>query len=130
MVDFIDFPEYNELEGGCYTHRFTRNPDKYWIIAEVTAGHEIERAKFVNTRPTPTAVEVRNREIALLYAGTNLRRKSGEPIIPLGATVEEVEEVLKEFQPLVLNELWIVIGRLNSRWGPELPRDWQEPVSK
>jgi hypothetical protein len=132
--DGLDFGEYAILDG--FEYHFEKLPDKTWTILPVTSRAEINRARFMmhnrvmetvdGTRyeMPPTAVEVRNREVALLFGGTNLTTQSGKPAIQADAKLQEVEALLEKMPPEMINEIWVKIAELYPKWGPASPNDW------
>jgi hypothetical protein len=134
--DGFDFGDYAIADG--VEHHFEKLPGKSWIIKPVTSKAEINRSRFMlhnrvvetvdGTRyeMPPTAVEVRNREVALLFGGTNLTTKSGKPVIQDDPPIQEVEALLEKMPPEMVNEIWVKIGQVYPKWGPADPKEWME----
>lgn len=132
----FDFGQYAIVDD--HEYHFLKSPEVYWKIKPVTSGHELQRSRFMmhnriaetsdGTRyeMPPTAVEVRNREVAILFNGTNLKTKAGEPVIKDNASTSEVEALLSKMPPEMVNEIWVRIGELYPKWGPTDPKDWME----
>lgn len=134
-TDDLDIPEY--LGDGYYEYTFAKAPNIYWRIAKINARHESMRATFVysmlpdappstGTHP-PTAVEVRTREIAILFAGTNITRKDGSPAAPESDDILVVEKFVGTLPAEMVNEIWIYMGEIYPSWGPSAPTDWRAP---
>ena len=120
-------------------HYFEKEPEWYWDIRAVTAGMELENSKFLahrrlvvgpegRTELPPTAMEVAFNEIALCFGGTNIPKEEsqpvaegGEPIIPTGASIEQIKENLKTFPRELLMEIWRTIAEVYPYWGPTDP---------
>jgi len=138
--DGFDFGAYAIADGVEY--HFDKLPEKMWIIAPVTSKAEINRSRFMlhnrvvetidGTRyeMPPTAVEVRNREVALLFGGTNLTTKSGKPAIKDNPSTQEVEALLEKMPPEMVNEIWVAINKSYPKWGPADPNEWTEEKSE
>ncbi len=130
----IDFGQYAIIDS--HTYHFEKLPDVYWKIKPVTSADELARAKFLmynrafetieGTRyeMPPTAVEIRNREVALLFGGTNLKTRAGKAVLADDASMAEVEKVLGVMPPDMVNEVWVEIARLYPKWGPRDPKEW------
>lgn len=137
--DGFDFGAYAIVDD--YEYHFKKMPEATWLIKPVTSGHELQRSRFMmhnrivedasGTRYElpPTAVEIRNREVALLSGGTNLKTRAGKPVLREGASVSEVEAVLAKMPPEMVNELWCEVGRLYPKWGPTDPNIWTEETA-
>lgn len=134
MSDEINFGDYaiaDPLE-----YRFEKAPDTWWKILPITSGHELARAKFVmynrvvedlagnRFEQPPTALEIAHREISLLYGGTNMVTKSGDPVLREDPTIAEIEILLNKMPPRMVNELWVKIGEMYPKWGPKDPKAW------
>jgi hypothetical protein len=128
----IDFGDYALIDP--FEYHFEKSPDKYWVIVPVTSGHEVARSKFllhnrvaetidgVRYEQPPTALEIAHREIALLFGGTNLTRKNGQPVLREKPSVFEVEAIVAKMPPEMVKELWIKVGELFPKWGPADPK--------
>jgi len=132
MDYYPDVPEYLGPNGWYDTYLFKKKPDVYWRIAKPTAGIEVERAKsgiYQNEIPPNlvTTLEIRNWEVAALFAGTNMMTMRGNPVLPEKPTREEVEALVDELPPEMVDEIWIEIGRLHRRWGPLTSENWNDP---
>jgi len=131
----INFGDYAIV--GDHEYHFEKSPSLYWKIAPVTSGAELARAKYLmhnrmvtdtsgNTfEQPPTALEIAHREIALLYAGTNIATVEDKPILSDKPSVAEIERALGQFPPEMIAEIWVEIGRLYPKWGPADPNDWK-----
>jgi hypothetical protein len=132
----INFGDYAILDP--FEYRFKRAPALYWKIVPVTSGHELQRARFMmynrviedlkgnRTEQPPTPIEIAHREIALLFGGTNITDKSGNPVLSDQASTKEVEAALERFPPQMVAEIWVKIGELYPKWGPVDPNAWLE----
>lgn len=138
MEEMINFGNYGILDG--VTRQFRKEPAWEWRFKPVTSGMELEMSKFNmhnrvvqdldgsrRERP-PTYMEIAYREIALTFAGTNIPKdrtrpieEGGEPILADGATVDEVERMLKRMPQEMVMELWVCVGELYPNWGPADP---------
>lgn len=137
-LHFGKYAIVNSLE-----HRFEKEPDWYWRIKPISASDEIELQRFIWNRKVvtegnsreeimPVNMEVVLREVALTFDGTNIPRykKDGDemipvmdgdepvPIIKVGASVAEIESVLKKFPKEMVMEIWHSVGEANPTWGP------------
>lgn len=124
---------------GATKHYFDQEPNWFWTIKPVTAGMELENSKFLahrrlvagpdgRTELPPTAMEVAFNEIALCFGSTNIPKDEnkpvedgGEPIIPEGASVDEIKQILSTFPRPLLMEIWRMIGNVYPYWGPNDP---------
>jgi len=121
-------------------HSFEKEPNWFWKIKPPTSGDELSIAKFmtinrvelgpdgVRRELPPTYAEICHREIALLFAGTNIpldAEKSvedgGEPVVKIGVTVEKIEAVLKQMPHPMVTEIWDAIADAVPTWGPQRP---------
>ncbi len=114
-------------------HTFEKEPGWKWHIKPVTTGEELAISQFLNTervavlpdgsrigRPA-TNLEVACREIALCFASTNIPGDNGEPILQAGASVDEIEAVLRQMPNEMVKELWDAVGEAIPGWGPMKP---------
>lgn len=133
----INFGKYTIADA--VTHHFDEEQDWYWKINPVTAGHELEMAKFIAHRRIvqtpegrqelpPTSMEIAFREVALTFGGTNIPKDmekpvedGGEPILQESASVTEIETVLRQFPKAMFMEIWRAIGQAYPSWGPADP---------
>lgn len=124
------------------TFHFEKETDWWWKLKPPTAGDELNLRKFysegrvtigpdgVRREYFPNMYEQAMREIALTFYGTNIPvddekpfEDGGDPIIKVGARVEEIEAVLRNMPPEMVMEIWDNIGRSIPGWGPILPDD-------
>lgn len=127
LKEGINFGEYAIADA--YEYHLDKFPGVWWRFKAVTSGMELSRSKFllhnrVITTPEgvqydqpPTSLEIAFRELALTCGGTNLERRNGAPAIPEGASVDYIENILAEFPPDLIRELWEELARLFPRWG-------------
>jgi hypothetical protein len=129
------------------THHFEKEPAWWWKIKAPTSGNELAISKFlvqgraemgldgVRREYPPTNAEVMHREIALLFAGSNLPmsekpvEEGGEPVLKPGASPEQVEAVLRQMPHAMVLEIWDAVGAAVVGWGPYRPkaREAQSP---
>lgn len=118
------------------THHFEKEQNWWWKIKPPTSGDELSIAKFlvqgrsemgldgVRRDYPPTNAEVMHREIAHLFAGTNIPASEtavedgGEPIIKKDASVEQIEAVLRQMPHPMVTELWDAVAEAVPGWGP------------
>ena len=125
----LDAPEY------C----FKETPDLYWKFKPASSADELAMSRFydsrtrtindVNGKPLLTGpywIEVMWREIALLFAGTNIKNEAGKPALSDRATVEEVENLLHDMPQGMVEELWRGLGEAVPGWGPRKPQPEEE----
>lgn len=136
----FDFGDYAIVDD--HEYHFKLMPEVIWRIKPVTSGAELKRSRFMThnriaetydgTRyeMPPTAVEIRNREVALLFGGTNLKNKDGKDAISANASIEDVEKLLSNMPPIMVSEIWVRIGELYPKWGPSDPNDWLEELAE
>jgi hypothetical protein len=133
----MNFGKYSIMSG--VQHFFEEEPEWYWKINPVTAGMELDMSKFLAHRRIvnssgqrvelpPTSMEIAFREIALTFGGTNIPKETdkpvedgGEPLLKDGASVEEIEAVLRHFPSTMLMEIWRAVGESYPNWGPASP---------
>ena len=72
----------------------------------------------------PTTMEVCHRELSLTFGGTNIPSdvekpvaEGGEPILKSGASLQEIENVLREMPPEMVMEMWEALGEAVPGWG-------------
>ena len=85
--------------------------------------HEIG-ADGVTREYPPTTMEVCHRELSLTFGGTNIPSdigkpvaEGGEPVLKVGASLQEIENVLREMPPEMVIELWEALGEAVPGWG-------------
>jgi len=133
--DTINFGDYAVIDGVEY--EFAKLPGVTWTVKPVTSEDELKRSRFMmhnrilETEGTryempPTAVEIRNYEVALLCGGTNLKRNNGKPALSDKAGLKEIQTLVGSMPPEMVNEIWVKIGQVYPKWGPSDPNDWQE----
>jgi hypothetical protein len=118
------------------THTFEKEPDWYWIIGAPTTQDELQVSKILTTDRTkmeldgtrvsqmPATLEIAMREIAVTFRGTNIPTSENDPapILKKGASVAEVEDVLKQMPRAMIWEIWNAVGDAVHGWGPAKPR--------
>jgi hypothetical protein len=133
MEELINFGNYGVLDG--VVRNFAKEPEWEWRFKPVTSGMELEMSKFnmhnrvaqgidgVRHERPPTYMEIAYREIALTFNGTNIPKgpEDSEPILPLDASVEQVESMLRRMPNDMVMEIWIMVGELYPNWGPADP---------
>lgn len=137
----VQFGKYAILDS--VEHRFEKEPDWFWRIKSVSASDEIALQRFLFQRKVvtngnareeimPVNMEIVLREIALTFAGTNIpkyKQEDGQsvpvmqedeivPILMEGASVDEIEAMLKKFPKDMVMEIWDAVGEANPTWGP------------
>ena len=136
----MNFGKYAILQP--VTHNFEKEPDWNWIIKPVTTNEELALSQFLSTervmvmsdgsrigRPA-TNIDVAVREIALTFGGTNIPGEDGKPVIELGASLDQIEAVLKKMpHPMVL-EIWDAIAEAIPGWGPQKVKKVVDPSKK
>jgi len=134
----FDFGDYAIIDG--IEYEFEKLPGATWTIAPVTSAHELKRSRYMmhnrilETEGTryempPTAMEVRNYEVALLFGGTTLKKKNGEPAIGANPEFREIQDLIGKMPPAMINELWVKIGEMYPQWGPSDPNEWKEKTN-
>ena len=125
---------------GPITYHFEFEPEWYWKIQPPNSGIELKMAQFLQenrhlvrpdgTRQLLTDIAICHQEIALLFAGTNIPvdpekpvDKGGEPVLKVGATIEEIKAVLLEMPQVMIYEMWVAVAEGNFGWGPTLRKD-------
>jgi len=117
-------------------HVFEKEPTWYWLINPPTAKDELAvsrvlaqdrtRVEVDGTRTSMfvTTLEVAMREVAVTFGGTNIPTSETDPkpILKDNATVEQIEDVLKDMPRAMLLELWGAVGDAVPGWGPALPK--------
>ena len=129
-----DFGNYAIVAG--VTHQFEKHPEWEWTILPVISGMELEMSKFsthsrivqdpdgTRRQLPPTWMELCYREIAMTFGGTTIPKDSEtpeEPILNAGASITEIEEVLKEMPQDMVMEIWKAVGQAYPKWGPADP---------
>lgn len=123
----FDFGPYAILDN--VTHHFEKKPEWTWTFKPVTSRDEYQMAKFMREHSRivdgrfvpPDWITIAWRELAVTFGGTTIPGPDGNPILHPDATVEQVEEVLKEMPLPMLKELWTALGEVNPTWGPAKP---------
>lgn len=134
----MNFGKYMVVDG--LTHNFEKEPDWYWKIKPPTSGDELAMSKFLaysrsilkadGTREEYPATwpEICHREIALLFAGTNIPRgeksvlEGGEALLKERASIEEIEAALHKMPHSMVLEIWQAIGDAVPGWGAQRPK--------
>ena len=120
---------------------FEKEPDWFWKVKPATSGMELNVQKFLShgrivVSPDgsrrdypPTNTEIAMREIALTFGGTNIPMSEdkpvadgGDPILKIGAPVDQIEKVLADMHHDLLMEIWDMVGEANPGWGPSHPK--------
>jgi hypothetical protein len=129
----MNFGKYAIIDNA--EHKFEKEPGWYWRFHAATSADELAIAKLYSEKGTtvtgndgkqynipPHVVEIMHREIALLFAGTNIPLDSekpvGEPILKEDASVEDVERVLRQMPEEMVEEIWVALGKAIPFWGP------------
>ena len=124
------------------TFHFKKEEKWWWKINPPTAGDELALRKFytegriaygpdgVRREYFPNMSEQAMREIALTFAGTNIPlsednpvEDGGEPILKAKASIEAIENVLREMPTELVMEIWDNVGKSVPGWGPVVPND-------
>jgi hypothetical protein len=115
-------------------HTFEKETDWTWTIKPPTSGDELEMSRFmyqnrattdiigVRREAPPTALEIAHREIALTFGETNIPGDDETPILKPGASVIEIEKVLKSMPNDLVMEIWKAVGDATIVWGPVKPK--------
>ena len=113
-------------------HQFEKMPEWTWKLKPPTSGDELLMQKFmahnrfevgadgVRREFPPTTMEVCHRELALTFAGTNIPldpENPEEPILKPGASLQEIETMLRQMPPEMVLELWEALGEAVPGWG-------------
>jgi hypothetical protein len=124
---------------GPVTVELDQEPDWTWTFKAVDGGVELERSKFllhnrvveingVRREQPPTYLEICHRELALTFGGTTIPKDvtepvkdGGDPLIPEGANVQQVEAIIRSMPPALIRELWAKLGQSFPEWGPADP---------
>jgi hypothetical protein len=120
-------------------HVFEKEPEWYWMIKPPTAKDELAVSRILatdrsrieidgsRTSMLPTTLEIAMREIAVTFGGTNIPTSETDPapVLKDNATVEQVEDLLKEMPRGMVFELWTAVGNAIPGWGPAKPRPQQ-----
>ena len=122
-----------------YEYHFKYEPNWYWRIKEPTNEDNKTMRDFLDEDRTEvdsegnvynmpyTYTELARREIALLFAGTNIPKsgkkgkrveEGGEPLIELGAPVGYIEYILMKLPHKMVMEIWYAIADYIPGWGP------------
>ena len=116
-------------------HRFEKEPEWSWTIKPPTSGDELAMQKFMAPTATssapmgtreypPTTMEVCHRELSLTFGGTNIPSdiekpvaEGGEPVLKVGASLQKIENMLRQMPPEMVMELWEALGEAVPGWG-------------
>ena len=131
-------------------YHFKRDPGLKWYIKYATAHDEHAMMIFAtsagifigtNGQPVtryPNIVEIAWREIAILFAGTNIPAQEIDqdlldacatqeevdklvtalPRLSNNATIDQVEALIGSMPQVMVVELWKALGEINPGWGP------------
>ena len=115
----MNFGKYAILDKS--THTFELMPEWSWTFKPTNSEDELAIAKFITVQ-NPTWLEIAWRELALSFGSTTIPVSETDPKLVLepGATVEQVEAVLKKMPLAMVQELWKALGEANPLWGPRL----------
>lgn len=128
------------------TYHFRKEPDLWWKFRPPTSGDELEMARYLNrgkltlsvegpSREVPPSwIEVAHREIALIFAGTNMVQEEnqtleegGTVILTKDQEVEEIEAMLRLMPHAMVMEIWSAMGEHVPGWGgPPLDPEEEE----
>ena len=117
-------------------YHFEKMPEWIWKIKPPTSGDELKMQKFmaynryevgadgVRREFPPTTMEVCHRELSLTFAGTNIPsdvekpvEEGGEPVLKAAASLETIENTLRQMPPEMVMELWGALGEAVPGWG-------------
>jgi hypothetical protein len=144
----MDFGKYAVIAP--YKHEFEMEPDWYWMIRPSISEDELAMAKFYQSKSKildgkegdsqiirPHWIEIMYREIATLFAGTNIPKDpnkpikdGGEPILKENASIDEVEVVLRKMPEKMVEEIWVALGKAVPFWGPNITSPKEEEDQK
>lgn len=145
----MNFGNYAIIEE--VTHHFEKEPDWFWKIRPPKSGDEHDINKFlVQNRVTvgpdgvtrefpPTHTEIAYREIALLFAGTNIPEdgkegksveEGGKPVLKDNASLGQIEAVLRSMPHQMVMEIWGAIADSVPGWGPRRPKASTAPTQE
>jgi hypothetical protein len=113
-------------------HVFEKEPVWWWIIRPPSTKDELAVTRLLATEKSKretdgtmvqlqvTTLDVAIREIAVTFGGTNIPMSETEamPILKTGASLGEIEDVLKEMPRAMILELWNAVGKAIPGWGP------------
>lgn len=137
MSDF-NFGSYAIID--VVEHHFEKEPEWVWKIKPPTSGDELAMSKFLvqnrvevdatGTRREfpPTYTEIAYREIALCFGGTTIPKGNGEPILKPGASVDQIEALLRRMPHAMVMEIWGAIADSVPGWGPQRPKALTSPI--
>ena len=112
------------------THYLEKQPEWYWKIKPTDTRGEMEVARLLSTERVRidadgmrsklyvTTLEVAIKEIACTFGGTNIPDAN----LPDDATIEQVEELLRQTPRDLILELWEAVGDACPGWGPREKR--------
>lgn len=124
-----NFGKYAILSNAEY--HLEQEPDWWWKFRPTTSIDDLEYARFLDEfykthEPRPDDwVVAAWRQLAISFAGTNIPSDKdmevvgqSVPILQVGATIDEVENVVKQMPLNLIAELWIALGKANPLYGP------------
>ena len=122
------FDKYAVIEP--YKHTFEKEPEFYWLIKPPTIKEEIALSRFYQEGRVRmfdaqrvvypwSNIEIAIRQLALLFAGTNITKDGSEELVLTDkADLNAVEKYLGSLPTPAVQELWKASWRKCSRLGP------------
>lgn len=124
------FGKYAILDGK--KHHLEKEPEWFWEFKVVSSMDEVTYAQWQDEnlkevdvdgkaiKLVPMGFEAAWYELAFTFQSTNIPDENGEPILPLGASIEEVEAVLQVMPGDLVAELWKALKVVYPFLGPKL----------
>ena len=124
----MSFDKYAVIEP--YKHVFEKEPDLYWLIKPPTIKEEIALSRFYQEGRVKiwdsqrvvypwSNIEIAIRQLALLFAGTNIPKEGSEdPVLTDKSDLASIEKYLGSLPTPAVNELWKALGSSVPGWGP------------
>jgi hypothetical protein len=117
-------------------HVFEKEPNWWWIIRPPLGKDELEVSKLLSTDRTKvdadgtrvnqlvSTLEIAIREISVTFGGTNIPTSETDsaPLLKAGASLPEIEDVVKNMPREMIAELWVAVGEAVPGWGPAKPK--------
>lgn len=109
-------------------HKFEKDNSLTWKFKPVTAEAELNIQKFlyqgrrvevdgiVREYP-PTQMEMKLRELALTFNGTNIVEDDGKPFITTDMSIEAIEEKIKTMPREMVDELYVALANATVLFG-------------